>query len=164
VQRPALPRALEREVLVEAGHRCAIPTCGQTPVEIAHIVPFSDVRQHTFDNLIALCPTCHSRFDGGQIDRVAMRCYKTNLSLLSNRYGEMERRVIQHFVDHPELSEIMLSVAVYFLISYLIKDGLLCDPESDDVFSYLDSDDRRYVLTEAGVAFCGKLRAAQQIQ
>src|SRR5690242_15797603 len=37
--RPGIPRALQRQVLVEAGHRCSIPTCRQTPVEIHHIIP-----------------------------------------------------------------------------------------------------------------------------
>ncbi|HKQ08164.1 MAG TPA: HNH endonuclease signature motif containing protein [Blastocatellia bacterium] len=76
------PRPLERDVLVEAGHRCAIPTCRQIPVEIAHIVPWARVKAHTFDNLIALCPTCHTRYDNGEIDRRAMLQYKANLSVL----------------------------------------------------------------------------------
>jgi HNH endonuclease len=66
---------------VEAGHRCAIPTCRACPVEIAHIVPWSDVREHTYENLIALCPTCHARYDRGDIDRSSMRQYKNQLQL-----------------------------------------------------------------------------------
>jgi transposase-like protein len=74
--RPAIPRALRRALLVEAGHRCAIPTCHQIPVELAHIEPWEDVRTHEFQNLIALCPTCHTRYDAGTIDRLSMRHYK----------------------------------------------------------------------------------------
>ncbi|GIF75748.1 hypothetical protein Asi02nite_52660 [Asanoa siamensis] len=74
--RPAVPRELERAVLVEAGHRCAIPTCRAVPVELAHITSWSKVREHSFDNLIALCPTCHARYDRGDIDRKAMLAYK----------------------------------------------------------------------------------------
>jgi 5-methylcytosine-specific restriction endonuclease McrA len=75
VSRPALPRKLEREVLMEAGHRCAIPVCRQTPVEIAHIVPWAEVKGHSFDNLIALCPTCHTRYDRGRL--TAPQCGST---------------------------------------------------------------------------------------
>ncbi|WP_261562884.1 tetratricopeptide repeat protein [Frankia tisae] len=71
---------MKREVLVEAGHRCAIPTCKATTTEIAHIVPWEKVREHTFENLIALCPNCHTRFDKGDIDRRSMQQYKANLS------------------------------------------------------------------------------------
>ncbi|MFG2215791.1 HNH endonuclease [Streptomyces sp. NPDC048685] len=82
--RPAIPRELRRRVLIEAGHRCAIPTCRATPVEIAHIKPWAKVKKHEFKNLIALCPTCHTRFDDphNPLDRKAMRQYKANLNPL----------------------------------------------------------------------------------
>lgn len=85
--RPAIPRPLERRVLVEAGHRCAIPTCRAHPVEIAHIVPWARVRAHNYENLIALCPTCHTRYDAKEIDRESMRQYKQQLRSLSQVYG-----------------------------------------------------------------------------
>lgn len=87
-------------MLVEAGHRCAIPTCRATTTEIAHIVPWSQVREHTFENLIALCPNCHSRYDKGEIDRQSMRMYKHNLGLISGRYGDAERRLLDVFVQN----------------------------------------------------------------
>lgn len=94
--RPPVPRELERQVLVESGHRCAIPTCQAIPVDLAHIVPWSKVREHTFDNLIALCPTCHRRYDGGSIDRMSMLEYKRNLRLLASRYAvDVERQRAQ---------------------------------------------------------------------
>ena len=92
-KRPKVPSELRRRVLIEAGHRCAIPACKATPVEIAHIVPWSKVRRHEFKNLIALCPTCHTRFDDphGPIDLKAMRQYKANLNpLLSGDLGNRE--------------------------------------------------------------------------
>jgi tetratricopeptide (TPR) repeat protein len=84
--RPAIPAALRREVLVEAGHRCTIPTCRATTTEVAHIVPFAEVQEHAFENLIALCPNCHTRYDKGEIDRQSMRTYKYNLGVLASRY------------------------------------------------------------------------------
>ncbi|MFF0556505.1 HNH endonuclease [Streptomyces sp. NPDC004266] len=82
--RPKIPSELRRRVLIEAGHRCAIPTCKSTPVEIAHIIPWAKVQKHEFKNLIALCPTCHTRFDDphSPIDRKAMRQYKADLNPL----------------------------------------------------------------------------------
>ncbi|MFI9848391.1 HNH endonuclease [Nonomuraea sp. NPDC051941] len=88
--RPAIPSELRRRVLIEAGHRCAIPTCRATPVEIAHIIPWSKVKKHEFKNLIALCPTCHARYDDphNPLDRKAVRQYKVNLNpLLSSTFG-----------------------------------------------------------------------------
>lgn len=81
--RPAIPRALDRRVRVEAGHRCAIPVCRVPVLVIAHIRPWTQVKRHEFENLIALCPTCHTLFDRGDIDRVSMLQYKANLSPFS---------------------------------------------------------------------------------
>ncbi|MGW1673439.1 HNH endonuclease [Streptomyces sp. NPDC002324] len=96
--RPAIPRELRRRVLIEAGHRCAIPACRATPVEIAHVAPWVKVQKHEFKNLIALCPTCHTRFDDphNPLDRKAMRQYKANLNpLLSLEVdkGDQMRRI-----------------------------------------------------------------------
>ena len=43
-------------VLVEAGLRCAIPTCRHPTTEIADIVPESQNHDDSFENLLALCP------------------------------------------------------------------------------------------------------------
>ncbi|MFB1044363.1 HNH endonuclease [Streptomyces chrestomyceticus] len=95
-KRPAVPRDLRRRVLVEAGHRCAIPTCRATPVEIAHIIPWAKVKKHEFSNLIALCPNCHTHFDSphGPLDRKSMREYKANLNpLLSLNLIESKEQI-----------------------------------------------------------------------
>lgn len=81
--RPAIPSVLDRRVRVEAGHRCAIPICRTPVIEIAHIRPWAQVKRHEFENLIALCPTCHTFFDRGHIDRASMLQYKANLSPFS---------------------------------------------------------------------------------
>lgn len=80
MDRPAIPSEIKRDVLVEAGHRCAIPTCRYTQVELHHIIPWEICKRHDFDNLIALCPNCHRRADVGEIDRKALRIYKARLS------------------------------------------------------------------------------------
>jgi hypothetical protein len=85
--RPDIPAELKRAVLVEAGHRCAIPSCRATTTEIAHISPWRDQRVHKFENLIALCPNCHTRFDAGEIDRKSMLMYKARLGAMSNHIG-----------------------------------------------------------------------------
>lgn len=100
--RPDIPADLKRSVLVEAGHRCAIPTCRQTPVELAHIVPWAKVKEHAFANLIALCPTCHTRYDRGEIDRKSILQYKVNLGVLNSRYTQVERQLLKVVVSHCE--------------------------------------------------------------
>ena len=167
--RPAIPRQLERDVLVEAGHRCAIPTCKQTPVQIAHIIPWEIVREHTFDNLIALCPNCHERYDKkGEIDRKAMLQYKANLSVINQRYGDLEKRVLEYFAEHPSENCIWLPSSLEILLLYLLKDGLLADATGRGFSINISIRDafarKRYDLTSKGKEFIEKWINAKEIE
>jgi len=84
MNRIAIPSELKRKLLLESGHRCAIPTCKHPEVEFHHIIPWEKCQEHTFDNMIVLCPNCHARADRGKIDRKSLLLYKANLqSILS---------------------------------------------------------------------------------
>lgn len=126
-RRPDIPTELERAVLLECGHRCAIPACRQVPVELAHIIPWSRCKEHKFENLIALCPTCHTRYDRGEIDRKSMQVYKLNLALVNSRYGDLEQRIIRRFVKDRSSNEFWWFVDLDILLAYLLEDGLLED-------------------------------------
>ena len=156
MDRPSIPRQLERDVLVEAGHRCAIPTCRQIPVEICHIIPYSQVLKHEFDNLIALCPNCHTRYDRKQIDLTSMRQYKTNLSVINSRYSDFEQRILRFFLENPEYKEIRLSLSGNndIQIMNLVKDGHLeYIRELTQGFSVGIDPDKIYRLTPKGREF-----------
>jgi len=86
-QRPNIPAEIERCVLVEAGHRCAIPTCRYIEVEIHHIIPWATCQKHEYENLVALCANCHRRADRGEIDRKALRIYKANLRFAHDKFS-----------------------------------------------------------------------------
>lgn len=88
--RPPIPAEIKRRVLVEAGHRCAIPTCRHIDVEIHHIIPWETCRTHEYENLIALCPNCHIRADSGKIDRKALRLYKLNFRFAHDKFSQLE--------------------------------------------------------------------------
>jgi HNH endonuclease len=130
--RPAIPEELRRRVLIEAGHRCAIPTCKHPTTEIAHIVPWEQVKEHRFENLIALCPTDHTRYDKREIDRKAMLQYQANLSILNGRYTDFEQRVLRWFGEDPSRETVWLpSPPLWgFLYSFLVEDGFL-EPTED---------------------------------
>ncbi|MEH2476182.1 hypothetical protein V1281_002648 [Nitrobacteraceae bacterium AZCC 2161] len=85
-----MPADIRRQVLVEAGHRCAIPTCRHIDVEVHHIVPWETCKEHKYSNLIALCPNCHSRADLGKIDRKSLHLYKLNLRFAHDKYSQLE--------------------------------------------------------------------------
>ncbi len=123
IGRPAIPAEIERQVKVEAGHRCAIPTCRQWPVELAHITPYRTVKDHTFENLIALCPTCHSRFDNfKEIDQKSMRIYKANLGVINSRFMELEKRLLEGLAGRKKLP---IPGTMGWVFSQLEVDGLI---------------------------------------
>lgn len=88
--RPDISAELRRRVLLEAGHRCAIPTCRHMEVDLHHIIPWSEVREHEYENLIALCPNCHRSAHRGDIDRKSLRAYKANLRLAHDKFSRLE--------------------------------------------------------------------------
>lgn len=167
--RPALPRPLDRAVKVEAGHRCAIPTCRQHPIEIAHIEPRSGSND-VFDNLIALCANCHTRYDKGEIDRAAMRQYKANLSVVNSRYGDLEQRILGHFARNPDPQMvILLPGGMGILVENLIKDGLveLLPPQALGVISMtiMGVPSQEFVrITPSGLEFVTRWLQAQDLE
>ncbi len=73
--RPRIPAETVREVLVEAGHRCAV--CGeQVPLDRAHIRPWRTSRSHKAEDLICLCANCHRRADTEKWSQKTLREYK----------------------------------------------------------------------------------------
>jgi ATP-dependent helicase YprA (DUF1998 family)/very-short-patch-repair endonuclease len=75
--RPAIPIEVKREVLFQARHRCAV-CCEPTPLERAHIRPWRESRDHSVENLIALCANCHSRADHERWGEAFLGRYKKN--------------------------------------------------------------------------------------
>ena len=90
MSRPTIPMEMKRRVLCEAGHHCAIPTCRNPFTVIHHIIPWAQCKEHKYENLIALCPNCHTRADNGEIDRKSLRIYKANLSYAHDKFSQLE--------------------------------------------------------------------------
>lgn len=62
--RPPIPEILQREVRRHCGFGCVI--CGRMPTQIEHIIPFSEVKDHQFENLALLCANCHQDVTAGR--------------------------------------------------------------------------------------------------
>ena len=133
MQRDHIPAEVKRAVLVEAGHRCAIPTCRATTTEIAHIVPWATSNDNSFENLIALCPNCHTRFDQKkEIDQLSIKMYKQNLSILNNRYGEFERRLFEILAKSGE-RVFVVGAGGDILVANAVKDGFFEDKHVEGI-------------------------------
>jgi hypothetical protein len=160
--RPAIPVRLREQVLEEAGHRCAIPTCRTVPVELAHIVPWAQTREHSFGNLIALCPTCHTRFDRGDISARSMLQYKANLTLLNHRYGDLEQRMLRRFAAGA--AAVQLPGAMDLLVEHLLLDGLIAKYEQTSRIFFGDVPALEvYILLPRGAEFIRRMVAADPL-
>ncbi len=60
-----IPKKIDKEVKKASGFRCA--WCGCYLTERHHIIPFSLTKSHSKDELILLCPNCHTQADSGKI-------------------------------------------------------------------------------------------------
>lgn len=93
-RRPVIPAELRRRVLLEAGHRCAIPTCRHIDVDIHHIIAWEQCKKHEYENLIALCPNCHRQAKQGRIDKKSLRKYKVSLRFAMDKYSRYELDIL----------------------------------------------------------------------
>jgi len=100
--RSAIPAELRRKILVEAGHRCAISTCRSLIVEVHHIEPWEKCKKHEYNNLIALCPNCHTRVHKDEIDKKSLRLYKNNLRFLYDKFTTFEIDILFDLYHVPE--------------------------------------------------------------
>jgi len=121
-KRPSIPLELKRKILIEAGHRCAIPTCRFPTTEIAHIEEWSKVKEHKYENLIALCPNCHTRADRGEIDKSSLRIYKRILQRLTDRYDRFELNVLDEL---RQGKQVIMAGNMLLLIKNLLDEGFV---------------------------------------
>lgn len=85
--RASIPDRVRRDVLTEAGYRCAVPTCrGILALDLHHVVPVREEGPGEASNLIALCPTCHALHERGTMPREAIETYKTLLVALTGAF------------------------------------------------------------------------------
>ena len=145
-------RARNRMALVEAGHRCAIPTCRHPTTEIAHIVPESQSHDDSFANLIALCPKCQ----GKEIDAQTMRMYKHNLEILNSRYSDFERRVFDQIAETDQRSFIV-EAGLEIPLLHAVNDGLLRRVELVPAANQRGEPTQlKYEVTDAGLDFINR--------
>ena len=155
---------LKSMVLVEAGHRCAIPTCRHPTTEIAQIVPESHSHDDSFENLIALCPNCHTRYgQKKEIDRQSIRMYKRNLGILNSRYSDFERRVFDQIAETDRRSFIV-EAGFEIVLLHAVKDGLLKGVEPRPVaIQRGEPTHHKYEVTDAGLNFVSRYTQGEDI-
>jgi hypothetical protein len=170
--RPPIPAELERSLFLEAGYRCAIPTCrAVAPLTIDHIEDWANVKEHKFINMLVLCRNCHGIKGEGprKLDRKALRQIKANLGIINGRYGEYERRTLMYLADIPKPAigntfRLKMPGGLDMLLWYLIADGILV-PLNDMTPMLADNVPimQNYFVTDEGWELVARLRAGEPI-
>lgn len=157
---------------MESGYRCAIPACGVTaPLHLDHIISWEAVRAHEFGNLIVLCANHHGLKESAtgprSLDRKALQSIKHNLALVNGRYGDIERRVIDYFIENPGLCRVTLPGNFEVLLMRLIDDGILNPPQPAGLSMALGDLQLKgadyYDLTDRGDEIVGRIREARSV-
>jgi Protein of unknown function (DUF3298)/HNH endonuclease/Deacetylase PdaC len=117
-ERPSIPADLKRSVLVESGHRCAIPTCKNPDIDIHHIIPFEKCKGHSFENLVSLCPNCHRRAHNGEIDAKSLLLYKARLVKLDGIAAKDGKEI---FPDQSEWETLKIDVEEKLGIKFSVQ-------------------------------------------
>ena len=136
-------------MLIEAGYRCAVPTCRFLITENAHIISWSDSKDNSYENLIALCPNCHTMFDSGKIEKAAIIAYKKKLLFLNDVYSRFELDVLDHLKNHKRAL-----IPGELLVKRLLEEGLIQHEEEFMIHGFGDGEDIlgifSVILTEKG--------------
>ena len=134
--------------MIEVGYRCAVCKTPE-PIQMDHIIEWSVVLKHEFENMIVLCANCHARkkntSDPRHINRASLQRIKSNLMLLNGRYSDLERRIIENFREElaaraTATPSIFIPERLNLLVRYLIHDGLVIPARYDSTMSIHFSD------------------------
>lgn len=103
--RRSIPAPVRRAVLLEAAYRCGNPRCRHVlTLELHHIVWVRDGGGNVPENLIALCPNCHSLHTAGHIPAEAVQSWKGVLVSLNNPHRVSADLLLVLFREEERIS------------------------------------------------------------
>jgi len=83
-QSKVIPEKIKNKLLVEAMHRCCLCPQHEDITEIHHIIPISEKGPNTENNLMVVCPTCHSK-----IHRIRQMYTPEQLKMYKKRWVDL---------------------------------------------------------------------------
>lgn len=120
MNRENISEEVKRRIYAESMGRCMNPACQEELfksdgdiIEKAHIVPYSSTADNSYENLIILCPNCHTNFDkNGAFKEEEVRKWK------AIRQAELSRLFSKKFKTFNELKKevyplLMQNKAIY---------------------------------------------------
>lgn len=123
VKRKAIPTSVIQQVLHQAGFRCANPSCRtMLTLEIHHLDQVSMGGQNTPENLLALCPNCHTLHHKQIIPLESLKTWKQLLLSLNEGFN---RLAIDVLLAMPTIGQLSVTGDGFIQIASLITGGYL---------------------------------------
>ena len=107
MSRTRIPGHTRQLVLLDAGYKCANPTCRHIlTLELHHIVWVKDGGKDDPSNLLALCPNCHSLHTRGHIPDHAIRTWKNLLLALNSNNHATADLLLMLWADEDRIAAV----------------------------------------------------------
>lgn len=130
-RRKALQPATRMLVLHESGYKCSNPACRMVlTLDIHHIEYVAEGGADSQDNLLALCPNCHSLHHNGHIPRESLRAWKVLLLALNEGF---DRRSVDTLLALDVLGGVMVWGDGLLACASLVASGLVEVDEKDEI-------------------------------
>lgn len=95
---------VKQAVLHQAGYKCANPACrGIITLDIHHLVYVTDDGKNDAENLLALCPNCHSLHHKGIIPGQSIRTWKMLLLAINEAFDRRSADILLTLADAGHL-------------------------------------------------------------
>lgn len=122
-KRKAISTSVIQQVLHQAGYRCANPSCRtMLTLEIHHLDQVSEGGQNTPENLLALCPNCHTLHHKKIIPLESLKTWKQLLLSLNEGFNKL---AIDVLLVMPTIGQLSVTGDGFIHISSLITGGYL---------------------------------------
>jgi hypothetical protein len=121
--RKALKVDVRQLVLHESGYKCANPVCRHIiTLDIHHLELVSKGGGNGSENLLALCPNCHSLHHSGQIVEASLRAWKQLLLAINEAF---DRRSVDTLLALDRLKNLYITGDGVLQCAALIASGLV---------------------------------------
>ena len=121
--RKALLQAVRREVLHEAGYKCGNPVCRTiVTLDIHHLDPVAEAGNNEPENLLVLCPNCHTLHHRGVIPVESLRAWKMMLLSINEAF---DRRSVDLLLALDVTGRLVVSGEGVLECAALVAAGLV---------------------------------------
>ncbi len=132
--RPPIPADMKRQIRKESYYGCVC--CGNPIIEYHHIKDWCIVKEHSADNLVALCPTCHYRATVGELTperilKLKKHPFNSNAKIVSTNFF-----INQHDEIFIKLGNVIISTSGVILRIY--NDNIISLSKDSDGFTVLN--------------------------